>query len=185
MHDPCNTRRPALYPESDQRDQVFHAALAQLLIEAADGKFLEVFRVAVRGQSLCVAVLLIDEHGVGIVLQMVGNVADASGSWREAAASTRRVSTTSSRSSEANFIRTAKLIMKAASFFAWACSPGHISSLCVNAIEGGGKFRQQHGLVPVRSGGDHSDFGAALTLLKAQILACCRRQFFKLRDSLG
>src|ERR1035437_2266763 len=39
---------------------------------------LKVLGLAMRGQSLRVAVLLIDDHGVGVVLELVGNIADAS-----------------------------------------------------------------------------------------------------------
>src|ERR1039458_8414603 len=111
-------------------------------------------------------------------------------SRREAVASWRSVSTISARSSGANFSRTTKLIMKAASF----CAPEiehssicreHISSLRVNAVERRGKLRQKHRLVPVRASRDHSDLRPALPFLKAQILPCRLGQFVEFGNSLG
>src|ERR1039457_6411859 len=105
---------------------------------------------------------------------------------REAAANIRRDSTTSARSCEANFSRTAKLIIRRPFLSALGFpAAGGTSSLVVQALESGGKLRQHHGLVPIRTGGDHSDFCSALLLLKPQILLRRPWQLIEIRNSLG
>jgi len=99
----------------------------------AHGIAFEVFRLAVRRKSVRVPVLLIDEHRVRDRPPHGGNVTDASGSWREAVASKRKVSATSSRSSGANFNRTVKLINEPAS----SCVPNYACMLSNAAANSG------------------------------------------------
>src|ERR1035437_5527512 len=108
------------------------------------------------------------------------------GSCREAAANIRRDSTTSARSCEANFSRTAKLIIRRPFLSALGFpAAGGTSSLVVQALESGGKLREHHGLVPIPTGGDHSDFCYALLLRKPQILVRRPGQLGKFRNFPG
>src|SRR5579871_5803773 len=62
----------------NESDQVLVMALFHPLKDLSDGVLLEMLAGAMSFQRLRIAILLIDEDGVGIVLNLVRDVADAS-----------------------------------------------------------------------------------------------------------
>src|SRR5271156_4742507 len=93
------------------------------------------------------------------------------GSWREARASWRRISLTFSRSSAANRIRTIKLTIVPLIYpemslkknlFLGIATPVIRRAGGVHPFQGPGEAGKNHGLLPVRAGGDHADTSAGL-----------------------
>src|ERR1700744_3254030 len=61
---------------SNESDEILEIAFLHLLVKAGDHVFLEVRGIAVRGQRLVIAILLIDQHRVRIFLHLVRKKAE-------------------------------------------------------------------------------------------------------------